>query len=126
MCVKVVELANIGQVQKNMMFRESKILRQLNHPNILRLIDVLDKGSQFYLVTEYCPQGDLNKKLTTEGPIQEYIAFHLMKGVANALLALKKSGIVHRDLKPSNVLLKDGIAKLADFGFAIYESQARE
>jgi serine/threonine protein kinase len=44
-----------------------------------------------------------------------------MKGVANALLALKKAGIVHRDLKPSNVLLKDGVAKLADFGFAIHE-----
>lgn len=44
-----------------------------------------------------------------------------MKGVANALLALKKSGIVHRDLKPANVLMKDGVPKLADFGFAIYE-----
>jgi len=49
-----------------------------------------------------------------------------MKGVANALLALKKSGIVHRDLKPANVLMKDGVPKLADFGFAIYESQVRE
>jgi hypothetical protein len=50
-CIKVVECANIGQVQKNMMAREAMILRQLSHPNILRLIDVLDKGSQFYLVT---------------------------------------------------------------------------
>jgi len=103
------------------MLRESKILRQFNHPNILRLLDVIDKGAQFYLVTEYCPQGDLYQKLVMEGPIQEYIAFHLMKGVANALVALKKFGIVHRDLKPSNVLLKDGIPKLADFGFAIHE-----
>lgn len=45
-----------------------------------------------------------------------------MKGVANALLSLKKHGIIHRDLKPSNVLLKDGTTKLADFGFAIHES----
>jgi serine/threonine-protein kinase ULK/ATG1 len=79
----------------------------------------MDKGLQFYLVTEYCPIGDLYGKLSTEGPLSEYVAFHLMKGVANALLVLKKTGIVHRDLKPSNVLLKDGLTKLADFGFAI-------
>lgn len=104
-----------------MLLRESKFLKQLSHPNILRLLDVMDKGSQFYLVTEYCSQGDLLQKLISEGPMQEYIAFHFMKGVANALLTLKKNGIVHRDLKPSNVLLKDGVPKLADFGFAIHE-----
>jgi serine/threonine-protein kinase ULK/ATG1 len=111
----------MSQIQKNMMLRESKFLRQLNHPNILKCHDFMDKGLQFYLVTEYCPLGDIYAKLTTEGPFSEYVAFHLMKGVANALLALKKTGIVHRDLKPSNVLLKDGIPKLADFGFAIHE-----
>jgi len=125
-CVKVVECAGISQAQKNMMLRESKFLRQLSHPNILRLLDVMDKGTQFYLVTEYCPQGDLYQKIMAEGAMPEYFAFHMMKGVANALLALKKAGIVHRDLKPSNVLLKDGLPKLADFGFAIHESQARE
>lgn len=103
-----------------MMYRESKILRQLNHPNIMKMLDVIDKGVQFYLVTEYCPQGDLYQKLIAEGAMQEFVAFHYMKGVAAALLALKRSGIVHRDLKPSNVLLKDGAAKLADFGFAIH------
>jgi serine/threonine-protein kinase ULK/ATG1 len=43
----------------------------------------------------------------------------MMKGIANALFTLKKYGIIHRDIKPSNVLLKNGVPKLADFGFAI-------
>jgi serine/threonine protein kinase len=42
-----------------------------------------------------------------------------MKGIANALCTLKTVSIIHRDIKPENVLLKDGIPKLADFGFAI-------
>jgi len=125
-CIKVVDCQGMLPAQKAMILRESKFLRQLSHSNILKCFDVIDKGGSFYIVTEVCPQGDLYKLILKEGALTEYKAQLYMKGVANALLNLKKYGIIHRDLKPSNVLLKDGIPKLADFGFAIHESHAKD
>ena len=56
--------------------------------------------------------------MTADLRLSESAVADIMIGVVGGYKALKSSGIVHRDLKPANILMKNGIPKIADFGFA--------
>lgn len=109
--------------------REIKILRLLNHPNIVNLKEIVtdkkdvldfrkDKGA-FYLVFEYMDHdlmGLLESSLVTFS--EENIA-HIMKQLLDGLNYCHKNDFLHRDIKCSNILMNNkGQIKLADFGLA--------
>lgn len=71
-----------------------------------------------YIVTEFCQDGDLFKLLQKKKKIGENDAKSYLKDIMNGAKYLHKNGIIHRDLKPANILLKNGVCKLSDFGFA--------
>jgi serine/threonine protein kinase len=98
--------------------REGEALRELNHPNIVKLLDALEDSNQHYLVMEHVSGGDLSQ-LLDEGrlPIKETL--NICIDLADALTRAHKLNIIHRDLKPANILLSnDGTVYLADFGVA--------
>ncbi|GER43101.1 mitogen-activated protein kinase kinase kinase [Striga asiatica] len=98
--------------------REEKILSTLNHPNIIghRGCHVSIEGRRpvFRLVMEYAPGGTLADASSLDEPT---IARHA-RAIVDGLDYLHSRGIVHCDIKGSNVLIKDGEAKIADFGCA--------
>ena len=98
--------------------REGEILRQLNHPNIVKWLDAITIGNQSYLVMEYIHGGDLYDLLNeTLPPLQRTLDIAL--DIADALTRTHRLNIVHRDLKPANVLIAaDGTPRLTDFGLA--------
>jgi serine/threonine protein kinase/predicted ATPase len=123
--------------------REGEALRQLNHPNIVQIVDALEAyGATFgeavhYLVMEYVPGGSLRDLLEREGRLSIARTAEIALDVADALTHAHRvrpspsrddhkesaigsiGGILHRDLKPSNVLLaEDGTPRLSDFGIA--------
>jgi len=98
--------------------REISILKELQHPNIVRLHDVIHTEKKLTLVFEYLDQ-DLKKFMdTTENLSPATIKsslYQLLKGVSFC----HDRRVLHRDLKPQNLLInKDGDLKLADFGLA--------
>jgi len=98
--------------------REGEALQQLNHPNILTVLDVVNDEDQYLIVTEYLP-GSLRDLLTAQSQlsIQQTVAIGLE--VADALARAHHLNIIHRDVKPENILLAaDGTPRLADFGVA--------
>ncbi|NDJ33538.1 MAG: protein kinase, partial [Chloroflexi bacterium] len=98
--------------------REGQALRELDHPNIVKLLDALEHNGQHYLVMEYVPGGDLTG-LLKQGPMPIEMILTLGIDLADALTRAHKLDIVHRDLKPANVLLGgDGVLRLTDFGVA--------
>jgi serine/threonine protein kinase len=95
--------------------REARLLAQLNHPNIVTLFDVLDDGSDCWLVMEYVPA----QSLAERGVQPAAVAAAIGAQIADALAAVHAKGILHRDVKPANVLMtSEWQAKLGDFGIS--------
>lgn len=103
--------------------REIALMRLVEHPNILRLIDVLESNRHLYIILEYAEQGELFDFLVSNRFLTEEVALEFFRQIVLALEYLHKLGICHRDLKPENVLLDSCTqVKLADFGFARWVS----
>lgn len=99
---------------------EARLLAQVNHPSIVRVLDFDDDGPFPYIVLEYVEGLSLAELIHQSGSLRLHRAVKIITQVAGALAAARKIGIVHRDVKPANILLaKDGAAKLADLGLAI-------
>jgi len=99
--------------------REISLLKELDHPNIVRLLEIVHDIDKLTLVFEYCKQDlkqliDSSNGILRPTQIKSYL-YQLLKGVAFC----HSKRVLHRDLKPQNLLLsEDGTLKLADFGLA--------
>ena len=99
--------------------REGEALRQLNHPNIVRMIAAVEEDGRHYLVMEYIRGGSLQDLLSANGHLPNERVIQIGLDLADALTRAHRLGIIHRDLKPANVLLaEDGTPRLTDFGVA--------
>jgi len=100
-------------------FREARVAAKLDHPNIVRGIDVGSSGSDYFFVMEYVEGEDVGNVLEKRGRLPEREALEIVIQVARALDHAHKHDMIHRDIKPDNVLLTpDGTAKLLDLGLA--------
>lgn len=99
--------------------RELDVLRRIDHPNVVRVLDgALHRGSP-WLVLEYVAGGTLADLIKREGKLAPEVAVGIISDVLTGLTACHQQHVLHRDLKPSNVLLTaEGRAKLSDFGVA--------
>ncbi|UJR35534.1 hypothetical protein I4U23_028288 [Adineta vaga] len=99
--------------------REICLLRELRHPNIVRLLDVIHTERTLNLIFEYCDQ-DLKKYFDScNGDIDPKTVQSFFWQLLQGLSFCHEHSVLHRDLKPQNLLLtKNGELKLADFGLA--------
>lgn len=100
---------------------EIAILRQLNHPHIVSLKEVVTTPSDTYIVMELLGGGELFNRIVDDGPFPEPKAASLFAQILFAMEHLHEQNIVHRDIKPENILYieKGGLdIKLIDFGYA--------
>ena len=99
--------------------REIALMKLLDHPHILKLIDVLEGAHHLHLVLEYAEQGELFDFLVRSQSLKEDVAMDIFRQLIYGLDYLHSHSICHRDLKPENILLDNfGHIKIADFGFA--------
>lgn len=105
--------------------REAKALAGLDHPNVVRILEVVPDGAGVAIVMEYLAGGSVADTLTRVGRLSPTEVARLAAEVADALGATHALGLVHCDVKPSNVLLGlAGQAKLGDFGLARWMASA--
>ena len=100
---------------------EIDILKNLDHPNIVRLFEVFEDKNFFYLVTEICTGGELFDEILARKQFNEKDAAVIFKQVLSAIAYCHSKNVAHRDLKPENILLDTndkGIdrVKVIDFG----------
>ncbi len=99
--------------------REARAVAQLNHPNVVGVIDAGEDAGMPYIVLEFVEGETLKDRIRRHGrlPISEAVAYAIE--IARALGAAHARRIVHRDVKPQNVLIdEEGTAKVTDFGIA--------
>ena len=98
--------------------READTARRLEHPSIVRIVDVGASRGRHYIVMELVRGGSLRRLLNGDDPSPGKV-LPVLTDVARALAFAHAQGVVHRDVKPENVLLTNaGRAKVADFGLA--------
>ncbi|GBD35621.1 Serine/threonine-protein kinase StkP [bacterium HR36] len=99
--------------------READVLKQLRHPNIVRLVASGRYRNKPFYAMEFIEGESLDKVLERRGRLSWQEAIEIGTQVCAALQHVHDAGILHRDLKPSNVMItREGIAKLTDFGIA--------
>jgi len=98
--------------------REIKLLRQLQHPNIIPILDFGEAEGLAFIVMPFMGAGTLHERLQ-KGPLDPVLGGRIVDQLSSALTCSHEQGVVHRDVKPSNVLLDErGNALLSDFSFA--------
>ena len=98
---------------------EIRINQQLNHAGIVQLYDLHKDDNNYYLIMEFCPNGELFQHIVHHQHLSEDDAKPFVRQILETLGYIHGQGITHRDLKPENLLLdKDGRVKLSDFGLS--------
>ncbi|GMF13310.1 unnamed protein product [Phytophthora lilii] len=120
--IKCIKRAQLSNDDLQALVAEVKILREMQHPHIVKLYDVFQEDKYFFLVTEYMPGGELFERIVKKNFYSEREARDLVKVLLETIAFCHDADVVHRDLKPENLLLSsaedDADIKLADFGFA--------
>jgi len=120
--IKIVTKSKLSHEDEVALKDEISILRVMNHEHIIRLYEVFDEQSYYYLVTEQMQGGELFDRIVAKSYYNEKEARDVCKILFEALSYCHSKNVAHRDLKPENLLLmsknNDSEIKIADFGFA--------
>ena len=98
---------------------EIRIDQQLHHPGIVALIEIMQDDANFYLIMEFCPNGELFQYIVDRKKLSEDEARSLILQVMDSVNYIHKMGVSHRDLKPENILVdQNNHLKISDFGLS--------
>jgi len=121
--VKVLRKSHMDEDEKKMLFNEINNLKDLDHPNILKMYEFFEDEKRYYIVTDICKGGELFDEIVARGKFSEKDAALLMKQVLSCINYCHSNKIVHRDLKPENILLEQNKEfdqiKIIDFGTSL-------
>src|SRR5919197_733387 len=102
--IKVLHTRLTGDLQENFL-KEARILAQLAHPHIVRILDFgIEEGAP-YLIMEYAPHGTVRQRYPDRSKLPLPIVVEYVRQVADGLQYAHKQKMIHRDLKPDNILI---------------------
>ncbi|CAI5718498.1 unnamed protein product [Peronospora destructor] len=98
----------------------NKLLELPPHPNLVHFYEEFLHNESWFVVMEFCPEGDLWDRMqcSPNGQVPEKEALRLFREVTRGLHYLHTNGVAHRDVSLENVLLRNGVCKIADLGLA--------
>ncbi|XP_051657817.1 SNF-related serine/threonine-protein kinase-like [Manacus candei] len=119
--VKVIDKSKLAGEAAGQLLQEVRCMKLVQHPNVVRLYEVIDTHAKLYLILELGDGGDMfDHIMRHEGGLAEPRAKHYFAQIVHAISYCHKLHVVHRDLKPENVVFfqEQGVVKLTDFGFS--------
>ena len=131
--MKIIKKRKSRRNDEKEILNEIEILKKLDHPKILKVVDFYSTLKKYYIITEYCHEGELFNEIIKVGKFDEGQAAFIINQILKAITYCHKMNIIHRDLKPENIMItnreKNGClqVKLIDFGTAkIFEKGHQE
>lgn len=124
--VKIIDKSKtVDAAMEPRIIREVMAMRRLeDHPNILKIHEVMATKTKIHLVVELATGGELFSKICRRGKLPEPSARRYFQQLVSALRFCHQNGVAHRDIKPQNLLLdKDGNLKVSDFGLSALPEQ---
>ncbi|XP_059163745.1 MAP/microtubule affinity-regulating kinase 3-like isoform X17 [Physella acuta] len=117
--IKIIDKTQLNPSSLQKLFREVRIMKMLDHPNIVKLFEVIETEKTLYLVMEYASGGEVFDYLVAHGRMKEKEARAKFRQIVSSVQYCHQKHIVHRDLKAENLLLdSDMNIKIADYGFS--------
>ncbi|VDN11093.1 unnamed protein product [Dibothriocephalus latus] len=117
--IKIINKKGLDWAAHERLKREVQILQMLDHPNIVRLLEIIENDEVICLVQEYANGGEIFDYLVAHGKMREREARAKFRQLVSAIHYCHSKNIVHRDLKAENILLDSNLnVKVADFGLA--------
>lgn len=119
--VKVIDKTKLDEISRAHLFQEVRCMKLVQHPNVVRLYEVIDTQTKLYLILELGDGGDLYDYIMRHDKgLTENVAREYFRQIVRAISYCHQLHVVHRDLKPENVVFfeKLGVVKLTDFGFS--------
>jgi len=111
---------------KDRFFKEGLAQAQLQHDNIVQVIDYIEEDGKTFLLMDYIEGECLDQLINRKGKLSESECIQIMSDILEALNFAHENGVIHRDIKPSNIIISNsGKAKLMDFGIAIMMGDKR-
>eukprot|EP00440_Ansanella_granifera_P062871 gb/GFBE01068174.1/.p1 GENE.gb/GFBE01068174.1/~~gb/GFBE01068174.1/.p1 ORF type:complete len:623 (+),score=141.17 gb/GFBE01068174.1/:1-1869(+) len=116
--------------KKKAFLAEAQVMKDLDHPNICKLLETYEQSRFMFFVMEYCEGGELFDRIMERGRIGESTTVDIARQAASALLYAHNRGIAHRDLKPENICFCNDDdyntdVKLIDWGLAHYFGRSK-
>ena len=106
LATKRLDFQQISPDMKRFIDNEMSIMRILKHPNIIRLVDLLQSSNHYYIIIEYCNGGTLSDCIRKYGrPLPIEVVQYFMRQIVNGVKYIHSKRIIHRDLKSDNILL---------------------
>ena len=117
--IKIIDKTQLNQTSLQKLFREVRIMKCLDHPNIVKLYEVIETDKTLYLVMEYASGGEVFDYLVAHGRMKEKEGRAKFRQIVSSVQYCHQKFVIHRDLKAENLLLDaDMNIKIADFGFS--------
>lgn len=119
--IKALDRSALTSESRDRIRREIEILKELDHPNIIRIIEVVEDERHINIVQELCQGGELFDRIVKNKRFSEDLAAGYMRQILSAVTHCHKASIVHRDLKPENILFESAdtnVLKVIDFGIS--------
>lgn len=128
--VAIKKVVIFDQEKKAAFQKEVEIMKDLDHPNICKLLETYEQGRFMFFVMEYCEGREVFDRIMEHGMISEDTTADIVKQAASALKYAHLRGIAHRDMKPENICfcskdVDNNTIKVIDWGLGFYFGQAR-
>ncbi|XP_034943750.1 serine/threonine-protein kinase SIK2-like [Chelonus insularis] len=117
--IKIIDKTQLDSTNLEKVYREVEIMKQLEHPHIVKLYQVMETKNMIYMVCEYARKGEIFDYIARYGRMGESRARATFAQILSAVEYCHAIGVAHRDLKAENLLLDAQMnVKIADFGFS--------